>query len=81
LHVLRSRWAPPSDGNNTAAYVAHVCEESGVGPDEPLKYLTDDGLTWLRIVIAMSEVECGDVDVDSNEFLLGYVLAMKDEVR
>ena len=84
LHTVRqiiSRWAPPSDGNNTEAYIAHVCEESGVGPDEPLKYLTDDGLTWLRIVIAMSEVECGDVDVDSNEFLLGYVLAIKDEVR
>ena len=81
IRQIINRWAPASDGNHTEAYIAHVCAESGIGPDDTLPYLTDNGLTWLKIVIAMSDVECGNVDVDSNEFLIGYVLAIKDEVR
>lgn len=30
-----SRWAPASD-NNTAAYIRHVCQLTGMGEDEPL---------------------------------------------
>ena len=81
IRQIINRWAPASDGNHTEAYIAHVCAESGLRPDETLPYLTDNGLTWLKIVIAMGDVECGDMVVDSNEFLIGYVLAIKDEVR
>lgn len=31
-----SRFAPPSDGNDTAAYVASVAQQLGLGPDDPI---------------------------------------------
>lgn len=35
LEALISRWAPPSDGNDTKAYIAHVAEWAGI-PDTKL---------------------------------------------
>lgn len=31
-----STWAPPTDGNNTAVYIARVAAESGIDPKTPL---------------------------------------------
>jgi hypothetical protein len=35
-----NRWAPPSDDNDTSAYVDEVCAKVGVGPDDAID-LTD----------------------------------------
>ena len=84
LHTIRqivNRWAPPTDGNATEAYITRVCAYSGIGPDAALLYLTDDSMAWLKIAMAMFAVECGNVHIDANEFIIGYVLAIKDEVK
>lgn len=46
LAKLISIWAPPSDGNNTAAYIAHVKEWAAI-PDEnlPLWNYIEDAVT------------------------------------
>ena len=31
-----ARWAPPADDNDTAAYIAAVCQRTGFGPDQQL---------------------------------------------
>ena len=33
LRVLITAWAPPSDGNNTSAYLANVCKWTELTPD------------------------------------------------
>lgn len=35
VRQIISRWAPPTE-NNTEAYIRHVAERLGVGPDEPI---------------------------------------------
>lgn len=37
-----SKWAPSSDGNNTAAYAANVARAIGVDPNTPLSQLTPE---------------------------------------
>jgi len=46
------RFAPPSE-NNSAAYVADVCEHCSVGPDEPIDY--DKALPGLIEAIILRE--------------------------
>ena len=36
INGIIHRWAPPSDGNDSGAYVRAVCAALGVGPDDPL---------------------------------------------
>lgn len=31
-------YAPPSDGNNTASYVANLSKKAGIGPDQPIDF-------------------------------------------
>jgi hypothetical protein len=33
---LIGEWAPPGDNNDTAAYIASVCNATGYGPDDPI---------------------------------------------
>ncbi len=35
VRQIIDRWAPPNE-NNTAAYVQHVADRIGVGPDDPI---------------------------------------------
>lgn len=52
-----SAWAPPSDGNNTMAYIANVERRSGVERYQPLTPAS--GNDYIRIVAAMSWSENG----------------------
>jgi hypothetical protein len=53
-----SRWAPPEDGNDTAAYIAAVCKCTGYGPTQVLALKS-----WnvaANIIRAMTIQEQGD---------------------
>ena len=36
VQKIVSAWAPPSDGNNTAAYIANVCTRTGFAPAQQI---------------------------------------------
>lgn len=51
------RWAPPSDGNDTSAYISRVCREMQV----PSTFVpdVDDKATMCALAAAISQVENG----------------------
>lgn len=50
-----NRWAPPSDNNNTEAYIQAVCAQLGVTPDQPLDASNPDTLKALCASIIQHE--------------------------
>lgn len=79
LHNILMRWAPPSDGNDTKAYLRRVMMLTGIGgyqilpaPDAP-----DGYRQLLPVVIAMTCVENGiePEEVPVSAILQGYQLA------
>lgn len=65
VDAIISHWAPPSDGNNTAAYIRRV---KAYLREEVPRFCVDDplpGMTalntnvWCSLVEAMASVECG----------------------
>ncbi|WP_442876627.1 hypothetical protein [Enterobacter cloacae complex sp. RIVM_C039474] len=50
-----NRWAPPSDNNNTDAYIKAVCAQLGVTPDQPLDASNPDTLKALCASIIQHE--------------------------
>lgn len=69
IRGIVSRWAPPAE-NNTEAYVSHVAEEVGAGPDDEID-LEDLGVLF-ALTKAIIEHENGRC-VYSNEVLLQAV--------
>lgn len=51
-----SRWAPPSDNNPTAVYVANVARWCGVAPDEPIPF---DYAGNQALILAIARQESG----------------------
>lgn len=47
ISKLITSYAPPTDNNDTAAYIRSVSTKTGIGPDDPLDELTDKVLTEL----------------------------------
>ncbi len=52
-----TRWAPGSDNNNTAAYIAFVCSVLSCQPDDRFNFHDPDFLFWM--VTAIGEEESG----------------------
>ena len=50
------RWAPPTDGNNTASYIQHVCRITNTGGNEPI---SNHSRKLRDIVAAMAFIESG----------------------
>ena len=59
------RYAPPSDNNDTAAYVRAVATATGIGPETPL---TVNRSVLQRLVIAMAKHENGRDAITSTQF-------------
>ena len=51
-----NKWAPESDGNDTCAYIATVCNAMHMQPDDTINVM--DWQTVTRLLISMAEVEC-----------------------
>ncbi|MDE9718856.1 hypothetical protein [Citrobacter cronae] len=55
VNDIINRWAPPSDNNNTDAYIQSVCAQLGVTPDQPLDASNPDTLKALCAAIIHHE--------------------------
>jgi len=66
------RWAPPSE-NDTGAYVAKVCEMSGIHPLEELDFYNRDQM--IPLVRGMAYVENGRI-IEGDSIRKGYELAV-----
>jgi hypothetical protein len=66
-----NRWAPPSDDNNTAAYVAAVCVECGVDPTAPI----DVGTNMPNLVVGIIQHENGENIYTPEQIESGIELA------
>ncbi len=64
IEQIISRWAPESAGNDTAAYIADVCDRSGLQRDT-LAIWTRDNVA--KIVTAIIWHECGSCPYDASD--------------
>ncbi|EGE2237686.1 hypothetical protein DL744_00870 [Shigella dysenteriae] len=55
VNEIINRWAPPTDNNDTAAYIKAVCDQLGVSADEPLDSSNPDTLKALCAAIIQHE--------------------------
>ena len=74
IRAIVSRWAPNNE-NNTAAYIRHVSDYTGIGPDKVLASPKECPTDWLLIGYAMAVVENGKA-LPAAPMLKGYALAM-----
>jgi len=73
------RWAPWSDGNNTYAYIATVCNDIGMHPADTID--VRDSATVVRLLYSMAKVECTEealkaAHIGICDFIEGYYLAI-----
>ena len=71
LRKIITKWAPSSDGNDTAAYIATVSAQTGLGPDAVLNF---DQATLRKLVRAMAWVENGRDAVADDQFNYAWKL-------
>ncbi len=74
IRAIVSRWAPNNE-NNTAAYIRHVSDYTGIGPDKVLASPKECPTDWLLIGYAMAVVENGKA-LPAVPMLKGFSLAM-----
>ena len=58
IRDIVSRWAPPKE-NNTPAYIRHVSDYTGIGPDRDLGNPQTHPTNWLLTGYAMAVMENG----------------------
>ena len=68
-----SKWAPKTDGNDVASYVAQVSKQMGVDPDAPLNL--HDTTTAQSLVMAMARRESG-MNLDTGVAQRGVAMAL-----
>ncbi len=75
IRDIVSRWAPANE-NNTAAYIRHVSDYTGIGPDRVLASPQECPTDWLLIGYAMAVVENGKT-LPAVPMLKGFSLAFE----
>ena len=73
IRGIVTRWAPPKE-NNTEAYIRHVSDYTGIGPDRDLGDPQTHPTQWLLIGYAMAVVENGKA-LPAVAMLKGFALA------
>lgn len=76
-----NKWAPRSDGNNTNAYIATVCNRMNMNPTDTID--VHNGWSVVRLLYSMAQVECTAealkaAQIDISDFIDGYYLAALD---
>ena len=72
LRQAISRWAPPNE-NNTEAYINAVCDQTGMGPDQPFPFGNTQFMQTL--LKAVSIHECGGWFFGLNDLIAGVLSA------
>ena len=57
LSDLASKWAPSTDGNNTAAYIQTLSQLTGIGPNQPVDF--SDAAMQSKVLPAIYQIESG----------------------
>ena len=60
IRKIIARWAPPSDGNNTQAYINFVSASTGI--DANLELTFEEKAKLVDIVRSMAQMECGIIE-------------------
>ena len=68
-----SRWAPNNE-NNTEKYIKTVCERTGFGRNDEVRF--DNACQMIAIFLAMSFVENGR-EIDLEDVVAGWLLVNK----
>ena len=79
IRAIISRWAPPKE-NNTAAYIRHVSDYTGIGPDKELASPQECPTDWLLIGYAMAVMENGKA-LPAVPMLKGWEMAVDNNVN
>lgn len=74
-----STWAPPSDGNDTASYISHVCEKLEVGPNDTIN--VDNAETMRPLIEAITLHENGIMPLTKQQIDDGMRLAGVQDVK
>lgn len=69
-----TRWAPPEDNNDTAAYIKAVCEQIGATPDQKLDVSNPD--TLKKLSAAIIHHENGDQPFSDQQLNTGASAAL-----
>jgi hypothetical protein len=82
VREIISKWAPPSDGNNTRGYIERVCQLAGLRETDTIVADTNDVEQQEKVkqlVQAMACVEngCAESQIDRDEIDEGYALAVR----
>jgi hypothetical protein len=72
LTQIITRWAPPNE-NNTASYIAHVAQLTGISPDEPRTFRLP--VPMGKLIRAMCIHENGSCPITDDEMRQGLKLA------
>ena len=78
IRQLVSKWAPSSDGNDVASYVAQVSQQMGISPDAPLDL--HNAAVAQSLVTAMAKRESG-VNLDPATVKRGVQMAYGQPVQ
>ena len=68
-----SRWAPNNE-NNTEKYIKNVCERTGFGRNDEVRF--DNACQMIAIFLAMTFVENGR-EIDIEDVVAGWLLVNK----
>ncbi|MBR6170754.1 MAG: hypothetical protein IKQ51_08665 [Bacteroidaceae bacterium] len=74
IRDIVSRWAPAKE-NNTEAYIRHVSDYTGIGPDRDLGDPQTHPTNWLLIGYAMAVMENGKT-LPPIPMIKGFALAV-----
>ena len=74
IRDIVTRWAPPKE-NNTEAYIRHVSDYTGIGPDRDLGDPKTHPTNWLLIGYAMAVMENGKT-LPPIPMIKGFALAV-----
>lgn len=72
ISAIISRWAPPTDGNDTQAYISRVCQLTGYGPQDRLPIPSQSARHWISLACAMATVESGNEAIDYFAMFEGW---------
>ncbi|HBA3815013.1 TPA: hypothetical protein J5U00_000162 [Escherichia coli] len=74
VNEIINRWAPPTDNNDTSAYIKAVCEQLGVSADEPLDSSNPD--TLKALCAAIIQYENGSQPYSDQQLTIGVSAAL-----
>ena len=83
ISKIITKYAPPSDGNDTAGYITFVANGAGISPDQVLTnqdFLTPTGNPLMKKIVSLIELKEQGVTADSDQLNTGYEMFVADRL-